>query len=49
MKNNYWFQTDSFIKVLRQLEQYLPLSILFALLAVLFVFLIFEGRIRGMD
>ena len=49
MRNNYWFQTDSFIIVWRHLPQYLPLSILFALLAILSVFLIFEGRNRGMD
>jgi hypothetical protein len=49
MEKDYWFQTDSFIKVLRQLEQYLPLSNLSALLAVLSVFLIFEGRNLGTD
>ena len=49
MKKDYWFQTDSLIKVLRQVEQYLPLSTRFALLAVLSVFLILEGRNLGTD
>ncbi len=49
MKKDYWLQTDSLIKFLRQIEQYLPLSNLFALLAVLSVFFILEGRNLGTD
>jgi hypothetical protein len=49
MKRDYWFHTDSFSKDLRQVEQYLPLSNRFALLAVLSVFLILEGRNLGTD
>ena len=49
MKKDYWLQTDSLIKVLRHFEQYLPLSNLFALLAVLLVFVILEGRNLGTD
>ena len=49
MKKDYWLQTDSLIKFLRQIEQYLPLSNLFALLAVLSVFFISEGRNLGID
>ena len=49
MKKDYWLQTDSLIKFLRQIEQYLPLSNLFALLAVLSVFFILEGRNLGID
>jgi hypothetical protein len=49
LNKDYSFQTEFFINELRQLEQYLPLSNLFALLAVLSVFLILEGRNLGID
>ena len=49
MKIDYWFQIDSLIKFLRQIEQYLPLSNLSALLAVLSVFVILAGRNLGTD
>lgn len=48
-KADYCFQTSSLINILRQLAQYLPLSNLFALLAILSVFFILEGLNRGMD